>query len=748
MISTAKKLTFTFLLFIISTSSVFSVNKTASISINPRNSHNIINKNQLFGVFIEYLRDYVNGPCGLYAQELLDRGFDVSSSNTNIGVVWVDSTYPAGNIRPWLIYGGVNPNGLTCKRLVSMIPEGFTQTQQNFYYTDTVSYSCYFYYQSDYLEGTAEVLVMSGDGSKELMRIELPKSIGVWKKFEFNIPAGLPYTNLNITFRVSGKAELNIDEASCRPDNHILGIRSEWYQLLKDLKPGIFRYPGGCFADLPAANFKHSIGPIDSRKSPNLDYGWQFLRMDFGTDEFLTLCEDLEIEPHLTLNYQNGTVEQAMQWVRYCNADTNDYWGKQRKNNGRAEPYNVKYFEVGNEQWDKPSEYAHNYIEYYDSLKAFDSNIKVIIDGNNWPGDAYFDTLYQIAGDKIEIYAYHPCVTINDTYTNTLENTYKAALGASSWNFMINDVQKSINKRQLENSTVQAVSEWWSFWANMGNWTQDTSANNSTLLMGIANAGVGISLLKHGSMIEFADRTLGINFIKRGFDKNTGKRSIFGDLSYISMKMLSQHSGNKGLDCITDSEVYTFYPPNAGLPGFENVPYIEVAATSDDDSIYVAIINRYISDSAECYINLLNIYKTAKIYELYSPNLLDRNTFENPNNIIEKVYQLETKSKNLLLPPHSLTIIALALKDSIESDIITHLLHPNPNNGTFTISLNSVNQLSDLKIFNTNGNQISCSYILFAKDVRINCSELSNGVYYGQLYYGNRVKSFTFVIQK
>lgn len=754
MVNSPQKLVFTILLFIISNTSVFSLNKTASISINPKNSYNVKHKKQLFGVFIEYLRDYVNGPCGLYAQELLDRGFDVSSSNANIGVVWIDSTYPSTNTRPWLVNGGVNPNGLYYKRLVSSVTDGFTQTYQKIYYTDTVSYSCYFYYQSDYLDGVAEVLVMSGDGLKELIRLELPKSIGTWRKFEFDIPAGLPYTNLNIAFRVKGKGELNIDEASCIPNNNILGIRSEWYKLLKDLNPGIFRYPGGCFADLPAANFKHSIGPIDSRKSPNLDYGWQFLRMDFGTDEFLTLCKNLEIEPHLTLNYQNGTVEQAMQWVRYCNADTNDYWGKQRKNNGHAEPYNVKFFEVGNEQWDNPTKYAHNYIEYYDSLKAFDSNIRVIINGNNWPGDDYFDTLYQIAGDKIEIYGYHPCLTVNDTYQNTLEDTYKAALGASSWNFLINDVQKSIDKRSLQNSTVQAVSEWWSFWANMRNWTQDTASNNSTLLMGIANAGVGISLLKHSNMIYFAERTLGINFVKRGINKHSGEKAIFGDLPYQSMRMLSQHSGDKVILDVTDSERYTFYPPNRGLPGFENVPYIEAVATSDNDSIYIAIINRYVYDSVDCNINFLYKFKTAKRYELYSPNLLDRNTVENPNLISEKEYQFDPKNNKVILPPHSFTIFAMAQKDSsgfidsIDAKELIHQLHPNPNNGTFTISLNSELIPVDLKIYNSNGNQISCSYQLFANDIRIKCSELSDGVYYGQLYYGNRVKSFTFVVQK
>ena len=37
-------------------------------------------------------------------------------------------------------------------------------------------------------------------------------------------------------------------------------------------------------------------------------------------------------------------------WMEYCNLSVGK-WARLRKQNGHAEPYNVKYWSVGNENW-------------------------------------------------------------------------------------------------------------------------------------------------------------------------------------------------------------------------------------------------------------------------------------------------------------------------------------------------------------------------------------------------------------
>jgi len=52
-------------------------------------------------------------------------------------------------------------------------------------------------------------------------------------------------------------------------------------------------------------------------------------------------------------------------------------WAAERARNGHPRPYNVKYFEIGNEEWHGdhrnikrvlPQEYGQRYLKYYEAL--------------------------------------------------------------------------------------------------------------------------------------------------------------------------------------------------------------------------------------------------------------------------------------------------------------------------------------------------------------------------------------------
>ena len=44
-----------------------------------------------------------------------------------------------------------------------------------------------------------------------------------------------------------------------------------------------------------------------------------------------------------------GTMQDAADWVEYCNGTMNTAWANLRRKNGHPEPYNVKYWGLGNE---------------------------------------------------------------------------------------------------------------------------------------------------------------------------------------------------------------------------------------------------------------------------------------------------------------------------------------------------------------------------------------------------------------
>jgi len=110
------------------------------------------------------------------------------------------------------------------------------------------------------------------------------------------------------------------------------------------------RWPGGCFAD--EYHWMDGIGPRDQRPTMiNTHWGGVSEDNGFGTHEFLDLCEQLGTEPYICGNVGSGSVEEMSKWVEYVNLNGVSPMADLRKVNGREQPWNVKYWGVGNENW-------------------------------------------------------------------------------------------------------------------------------------------------------------------------------------------------------------------------------------------------------------------------------------------------------------------------------------------------------------------------------------------------------------
>lgn len=163
------------------------------------------------------------------------------------------------------------------------------------------------------------------------------------------------------------------------------GAKGQWnYYLpyISELGPTVLRYPSG----LGANNFhwKPGVGPI-SERPPYSDTYPQV----FGTDEFLQYCEELGAESIMVVNVSTtgkrvGTVQDAADWVEYCNAPDDGSnpgggidWAAVRAANGHKEPYHVKYWELGNEEiYPGREDYGRRVRAYSEAMKAIDPAVK------------------------------------------------------------------------------------------------------------------------------------------------------------------------------------------------------------------------------------------------------------------------------------------------------------------------------------------------------------------------------------
>ena len=131
---------------------------------------------------------------------------------------------------------------------------------------------------------------------------------------------------------------------------NIDGMRLDVVEALRKIHVPVLRWPGGCFAD--EYHWEDGIGPKEKRPCMvNTHWGGVTEDNSFGTHEFMRFCELIGAEPYINGNLGSGTVREMQQWVEYMTFDGISPMSNLRRENGREEPWKLKYFGVGNESW-------------------------------------------------------------------------------------------------------------------------------------------------------------------------------------------------------------------------------------------------------------------------------------------------------------------------------------------------------------------------------------------------------------
>lgn len=157
------------------------------------------------------------------------------------------------------------------------------------------------------------------------------------------------------------------------PIPNVRGFRSDVVNALRNLRMPNLRWPGGCFAD--TYHWMDGIGPREKRPSiVNIHWGGVTENNHVGTHEFFDLCEQLssaghECEPYICGNVGSGTVREMAEWLEYITMPKQSPMADLRRKNGREEPWKLKYWAVGNENWGcggnmRPQYYADLYRRY------------------------------------------------------------------------------------------------------------------------------------------------------------------------------------------------------------------------------------------------------------------------------------------------------------------------------------------------------------------------------------------------
>jgi alpha-L-arabinofuranosidase len=238
-------------------------------------------------------------------------------------------------------------------------------------------------------DGKGRLSVGLKNGDTFVAQQSLGKPNKEWQKYEFTLESAGYSGDADFAICVEGGA-VQVDQVTATTASGLAlgGFRPDIYNAVKELNPSCMRWPGGGYA--AQYNWKWGVGPQEERQRwPN----WMWLDYDqnvFGTDEFIQLCRQIKSEPIIVVSVgferpdadSTDILQNACDWLAYCNEPATGKWGSLRAANGHPEPYNVKYWEIDNEMWEMGIEkYEAAVRRFSKAMRAIDPDIKIIVCG-------------------------------------------------------------------------------------------------------------------------------------------------------------------------------------------------------------------------------------------------------------------------------------------------------------------------------------------------------------------------------
>jgi len=423
------------------------------------------------------------------------------------------------------------------------------------------------------------------------------------------------------------------------------GYRLDVLNALKELKVPVMRWPGGCFAD--EYHWMDGIGPKEDRpRMVNNNWGGIVEDNSFGTHEFLNLCEILGCEPYISLNVGSGSVEEAAKWIEYMNA-ADGPMAKIRKENGREEPWHVKYIGIGNEAWGcggnmRPSYYSDIFRRYQTYCRDYNgTRLFKIASGASDYDYEWTDVLMNNIGNQMNAVSLHYYTALGWTgskgsATDFDEDSYYWCLGkACAIEPVIQKHLAIMNKYDSRHRIPLLVDEW-------GTWFDSepgTQLYQQNTMRDAFVASMSLNIFhKYADRIKMTNIAQVANVLQSMVLTN-GDKMILTPTYYV-YKMYVPHQDATYLPTsVQGAVVRMVYNERAAANAEESetraLQLVSVTASKDDaGKVHVSLSNADPHESQQVTLNLTSL-KAKKVTGciLTSGNIADHNTFDAPDKV-------------------------------------------------------------------------------------------------------------------
>lgn len=455
---------------------------------------------------------------------------------------------------------------------------------------------------------------------------------------------------------------------------NVNGFRKALVDSFKKICPPVLRWPGGCFAE--TYDWRDGIEPRAQRpRRVNWWYGWdrRVESNQVGTHEFMDFCSMVGAEPYIAANITTLNPLAIRDWIEYCNlpAGTTTL-ADQRAANGSEEPFHVRYWGIGNENWGgggqmSPEMYAREYIRYSTILKSLgQKDLKLILcgaDGHtiSWTRRVMQEwrshSCHEIGtyGMSVHYYTRYP----GDDPVHFTENEWYGLLHAANYmTRIVDDHRAAMDEFDPERRMKLIIDEW-------GNWHKDGSGpskgynlfeQQSTLRDAVV-AALTLNIFNNRcDVVDMANVAQLCNNLHSLY--LAGGENFVETPNYFVFDMYKGHQDGHQLETILDAPTHVNEKDEA-------LEMLSASASVKNGVLTLTMANLSLTDGQNVSVQGLfgHVQGEATYTVLSSDDPHDCNTFEEPRKVQPVVKQITMADGDaLMLPPASVAVLTVQLK--------------------------------------------------------------------------------------
>ncbi len=474
---------------------------------------------------------------------------------------------------------------------------------------------------------------------------------------------------------------------------NIDGIRSELVQQMRKIRPAVIRFPGGCFAD--SYDWRDGVGPADKRprrtnfwegvEAPNAPANHRYDPNQFGTDEFVHFCRLTGGQPYLAANVRSLPAEEFYRWVEYCNSPAGSTTlADERAAGGYPEPFDVRYWGVGNESWGcggnfLPQEYAMEFRRYAAWVPGYGKPLSLIASGPNsgeltWTR-GFFEALASKGKNQINsVYGFalhHYAWNLSRGKTQDWDKGKGDALkfDPSDWyelmregqkiEDLIHDHWKLMGEIDTEHHVKMVVDEWGPWYKPGSEQTAGDALEQTPTLRDAVFSGMTLDIFnRNPEKVAMANCAQLINCLNSLYLAHEDK-FVVTPVGHV-FEMYVAHQGGKALRAVFSAPAIQY--DRDGRPA--QFWGLQGAASIHGKSLVLTVVNPSVSEPREAAISFAGATaKSGTVTVLSNSDIHAYNSFEHRDVVVPRTGELKVTGATLVttFPAASVSTLEIEL---------------------------------------------------------------------------------------